>query len=500
MVLDAIAQHHTPLLSALQACATRATAPFHTPGHKQGKGISAALQTLMGDRVFGADLPELPELDNLFAPSGVIQAAQELAAQAFRAEQTWFLTNGSTSGVIAAILATCNPGEKIILSRNSHQSTISGLVLSGARPIFVNPEYDPKLDLAHCVTPEAIATALTHHPDAKAVMLVSPTYLGVCGDVATIAQLCHQQNIPLLVDEAHGAHFGFHPDLPLSALQTGADIAVQSTHKTWSALTQAAMIHTQGDLIDRDRLTKALALVQSTSPNYLLLASLDAARQQLALHGKDLMTQTLQLADTVRSRLAQISGLSILANPPSPTPGFFALDRTRLTVTVSALGIDGFTADKLLSQHWGVVAELPTLKQLTFIISLGNTPADIDRLVQGFEWLAGEHRADFGLRLQANENNPFSFQVPSPPLPLSSSPPLTPRQAFFAKTETIPIQQAIHRISAELICPYPPGIPVLVPGEVITEAAIAALKHLLRSGAILSGCADSSLATVKVIR
>ncbi|MDX2241132.1 MAG: aminotransferase class I/II-fold pyridoxal phosphate-dependent enzyme [Leptolyngbyaceae cyanobacterium bins.302] len=498
MGLDAIAQHNTPLLSALQNCAIRSTAAFHTPGHKRGKGIDPALQTLMGDRVFQSDLPELPELDNLFAPSGVIQAAQALAAQAFGAEQTWFLTNGSTSGIIAAILATCNPGEKIILPRHVHQSVISGLVLSGATPILVQPEYDSRLDLAHCVAPAMIATALSHHPDAKAVMIVSPTYLGVCGDVAAIAQLCHQRNIPLLVDEAHGAHFSFHPDLPTSALQAGADVVVQSTHKTLSALTQAAMLHTQADLIDRDRLTRALSLVQSTSPNYLLLASLDAARQQMALHGKELMTQTLHLADDARSRLAQIPELSILTPQPSPTPGFFALDRTRLTVTISNLGIDGFTADEWLNHQCGVIAELPTLNHLTFIITLGNTQTDIDRLVQGFQWLV--ESKSFVIR-----HSSFEYKGPmtidqghssSPPTPS----PLSPRKAFFAQTETIPIQEAIDRISAELICPYPPGIPILVPGEVITRDAIATLQNLLASGAVLSGGADLTLETIKVIQ
>jgi arginine/lysine/ornithine decarboxylase len=473
----------------LQACATRSTAAFHTPGHKQGQGVNSVLQKLLGDRVFHADLPELPELDNLFAPMGVIQAAQVLAAQTFGAEQTWFLANGSTSGVIAAIVATCQPGDKLILPRNVHQSAISGLVLSGAMPVFVNPVYDPNLDLAHCVTPEAIAIALAAHPDTKAVMIVSPTYLGVCGDVAAIAQVCHERHLPLLVDEAHGAHFGFHPGLPLSAMQAGADVAIQSTHKTLSALTQAAMLHAQGCLIDRDRLTKALALVQSTSPNYLLLASLDAARHQLALHGKALMQHTLDLANTARSRLAQIPQIPVLAPQVVPSPGFLTLDRTRLTVIVSDLGIDGFTADEWLN-YYGVVAELPTLNQLTFILSLGNTETDIDRLVQGFERLAAAQEKRRGTGAVREQFAPFSQLA---------APSLSPRDAFFAKTETLSIKQAVNRISAELICPYPPGIPVLVPGELITSTAIATLKHLLTAGATLSGCADPSLQTVKVI-
>ncbi|MDX2230436.1 MAG: aminotransferase class I/II-fold pyridoxal phosphate-dependent enzyme [Leptolyngbyaceae cyanobacterium bins.349] len=519
MVLHPIAQHDTPLLTALQHCATRSTAPFHTPGHKRGAGIDAALRGLLGDRVFQADLPELPELDNLFAPSGVIQQAQDLAAQVFGAEETWFLTNGSTAGVIAAILATCQVGDKIILPRNVHQSAISGLVLSGAMPIWVTPEFDATWDLAHGVSVEAIAHALHQHPEAKAVMLVSPTYLGVCSDVAAIAHLCHQHAIPLLVDEAHGPHFGHHPDLPISALQAGADLAVQSTHKVLSALTQAAMVHVQGELLNRDRLAKSLALVQSTSPNYLLLASLDATRRQIALQGQAFMEHTLQLADAARSQLSQIPGLRLLE--ALDLPGSFAGDRTRLTVHVAELGVDGFTADELLSQQWGVVAELPTLRHLTFIISLGNTQEDIKRLVQSLEWLSQEaekrsREPEYsGQKTKLTPSRPYASTPPplypsTPPSPHASTAPrphsptapsvLSPRDAFFAAAETVPIHVAVNRISAELICPYPPGIPVLVPGELITEAAIAALQTVLRAGGILSGGASPDLTSVKVVK
>ncbi|HEY9653419.1 MAG TPA: aminotransferase class I/II-fold pyridoxal phosphate-dependent enzyme, partial [Coleofasciculaceae cyanobacterium] len=380
-------QTKAPLLETLQACAQRKNhAPFYAPGHKRGQGIPQPLSDLLGMSVFRADLPELPDLDNLFAPEGVIQEAQELAAAAFGAEKTWFLVNGSTSGVIASILATCGTGDKIILPRNIHQSAIAGLVLSGAIPVFINPEYDPTTDLAYSITPTAVAAALQHHPDAKAVMMVYPTYEGVCGDVKAIAHLAHQHHIPLLVDEAHGAHFAFHPDLPPSALSLGADLAVQSTHKVLGAMTQASMLHIQGNRVDAQRLSKALQLLQSTSPSYLLLASLDAARQQMALYGEQLMSRTLQLADEARTKINQITGLSILE--PIKSPGCFACDRTRLTVRVSGLGLSGFEADEIFHQQLGVTAELPTLQYLTFIISLGNTETDIQQLVQAFTKIA----------------------------------------------------------------------------------------------------------------
>ena len=488
-----------PLVQALQAAAERSRAPFHTPGHRQGNGVARELGDWWGQAVFQADLPELPELDNLFAPQGAIAAAQALAASAFGAEQTYFLVNGSTSGVIAAILATCQPGEKIILPRTVHQSAISGVILAGAIPIFLAPEYDAERDMTHCLTPAAIANALAQHPDARAVLIVSPTYYGVCGDVAAIAQLAHQHNLPLLVDEAHGAHFAFHPDLPTPAMIAGADVAVQSIHKTLTAMTQAAMLHRQGNRVKDDRLRNALMLVQSTSPSYLLLASLDAARQQMATQGFERMQYAIDLAESARSRLSQIPGLAVLNPDQAGSPGFVALDRTRLTVPVAGLGLDGFTADEILHQTWGVTAELPTLQHLTFIITPGNTEADIDRLVQGFQELA---RA---AHLDAPNPATFSRKAQNPTLKtqkiphLSMTQSLSLRDAFFAPSETRSIAQSVGYLSAELVCPYPPGIPVLMPGELITSAAIAYLQQILNVGGKISGCADPSLETLRVI-
>jgi arginine decarboxylase len=477
-----------PLLETLRSLAEKPDAAFYAPGHKRGRGIYQPLADWLGNAVFQADLPELPELDNLFAPQGVIAEAQNLAAEAFGAEKTWFLVNGSTCGILAAILATCGPGDKIILPRNSHQSAIAGLILSGATPIFINPEYDPVADLVLSVTPEALESALKQHSDAKAVLVVYPTYHGICGDLAAIAQLAHQYSIPLLADEAHGAHFTFHPELPISALAAGADLTVQSTHKLLGAMTQASMLHLQGNRINPQRLALALQLLQSTSPSYLLLASLDAARQQMALQGTELMSKTLELSDRARAQIAQIPGLSVLQTPESPKPGFWSCDRTRLTVFVSQLGFSGFAADEILHQQLGVTAELPMLHHLTFIITLGNTAIDIDKLIQAFQHLA--------------QLPPLSPLLPcSPSLLLPCSPaPLTPRDAFFSPTETLPLEQTIGRISAELACPYPPGIPVLMPGEAIAPLSLDYLQQVLTLGGCITGCSDPTLKTLKVVR
>jgi arginine decarboxylase len=484
-------QASTPLLSALQACARRSHAPFYAPGHKRGVGTSEQLIDFWGSGVFAADLPELPELDNLLAPESVIQAAQELAAAAFGAGRTWFLVNGSTCGIMAAILATCGPGEKIALPRNAHQSAIAGLIASGAVPIFLEPEYDPDWDLVHSITPETVAKALEQFPDIKAVLLVYPTYHGVCGDVGAIAERVHDHGIPLLVDEAHGPHFAFHPELPVSALEAGADLTVQSIHKVLSALTQASMLHLQGNRIAPERITQALQLVQSTSPSYLLLASLDAARQQMAVQGEILMTRTLQLADQARESIDQMPGLAVLGSE-QPSPGFVSLDRTRLTVRVSGLGWDGFAADEILHQQLGVTAELPSPQHLTFILSLGNTAADIAQLVRAFQVLAQDlppSQPSLNLGLLRSKQQ-HGIQLPA----------LSPRDAFFARTETLAIAEAIHHVSAELVCPYPPGIPVLLPGERITREAVDYLLQVRAAGGKITGCSDASLQSLKVVR
>ena len=381
----------------------------------------------MGQAGFRAALPELPELDNLFAPTSVIQAAQPLAAEAFGARQTWFLANGSTCGLEAALLATCRPGEKVIVPRNVHRSVISGLVLCGAMPVYVMPDYRAEWGIPLAVSAGAIAAALAQHPDTRAVLVVSPTYEGVCADVSTIAALCRTHGIPLIVDEAHGPHFAFHPALPQPALAAGADLVVQSAHKVLSALTQAALLHRGSDRIDGARLNQALQLTQSTSPSYLLLASLDAARHQMATDGHRLMAQTLALAHTAADRLAQLAPLSVLTGQPLP-PGQ-CWDTTRLTLRVAELGLTGWAADEFLHSR-GVTAELPAAQTLSFIVSLGNTAADLDQLVTGCQQLCRHSESlpgspppltDSG---RLNSSDPKDILVPD----------RSPRAAFYAQT------------------------------------------------------------------
>lgn len=481
-------QSKMPLIGALIASIAQKNVAFYAPGHKRGQGISQPLEKLLGKTVFTADLPELPELDNLFAPSGVIKKAHKLAAEAFGAENTWFLVNGSTCGIIAAILATCNPGDKIILPRNIHQSAIAGLILSGAIPIFLNPDYDPLWDLSYSITPDSLKQVLKENSDVKAVMVVYPTYHGICGDIKMIAELTHRQGIPLLVDEAHGGHFAFHQDLPPCALSMGADLTVQSTHKVLGAMTQASMLHLQGTRIDPQRISRALQLIESTSPSYLLLASLDGARQQIVLQGKELLDKTIELSKKARQQLSQIKGLSIL-DLKQLSGSFHYLDTTRLTVNITALGLSGFEVDKILHQQLGVTAELPMLRHLTFIISMGNTTDDITKLIAAFRILSNSYCS----------SSPSLFSFPLLPIPPLLHPPVSPRETFFAVTEMVDFKYSIGRISGDLICPYPPGIPILMPGEKITDKTLEYLQTVLILGASVTGCSDPSLQKLKVL-
>jgi arginine/lysine/ornithine decarboxylase len=476
-------QYQTPLTDRLRTSAQSDNVPFHTPGHHKGQGIDPKLKTWWGEAIFRADLPELPELDNLFAPNGIIAEAQTLAAEAWGSDRTFFLTNGSTAGVIASILAVCNPGDSVLVPRNVHRSVISGLILSGANPVFMMPEYDEQLGIAHGVTVDTIANHLASNPKIKAVLIVNPTYYGVCSDVVTIANLTHQYDLPLIVDEAHGAHFQFHSALPTAALSAGADIVIQSTHKTLSALTQASMLHMKGDRVSADRLAKSLQLVQSTSPSYLLLASLDTARMQMVTQGEILLGEAIDRVQRVRSEINNITNITTLEF--THRPGFHELDPLRITVLIS--GIDGFTADEILHEELGITCELPGLQSLTFISTHGTIDADCDRLLTGLQELSD--------RILEPHNNSFNYELFTeiPTIVLS------PRDAFFAKSKLVTVSDAIGLISADLICPYPPGIPIVMPGEQITENAIVYLQQIVAAGGVLTGCSDGDLQIMRVI-
>ncbi|KAJ6372818.1 hypothetical protein OIU76_027195 [Salix suchowensis] len=384
-----------PLIGALKASAEKNAASFHFPGHNRGRAAPSSLTQLIGVRPFIHDLPELPELDNLFSPEGPILEAQMQAAKLFGSSETWFLVGGTTCGIQAAIMATCSPGEHIILPRNSHISAISAMVLSGAIPKYILPEYDCKWDIAGGVTPSQVGKAIKElQMDGKkpaAVFITSPTYHGICSDLSDISQLCHAYGIPVIVDEAHGAHLGFHP---------------------WSS-----MLHMSGSIVDRERICRCLQTLQSTSPSYLLLASLDAARAQLGENPGTVFNKALELASEASTIIKTIP-------------------------------------DDILDRDHGVISELVGTQSITFAINLGT---------------CREHTQS-----------------------------LNPRDAFFANKRSVSIKESLGKVCGELICPYPPGIPVIIPGEVITEKALNYLLDVRKKGAVITGASDSHLSSIVI--
>lgn len=497
---------HTPLLDALQSETRRIHANFFCPGHKQGVHALPAFQDALGIAPFSLDLPELPALDNLFSPEGVIEESQSLAARIFTREgselwDTYFLINGTTCGVHAAVLACVKPGRRVILPRNVHQSAVHALILSGALPIWVQPIYDEHFDLLHGINVQQVSDALDQWKgEVDAILVVSPTYHGVCSDIEALAEVAHAHGVVLIVDEAHGSHFAFHHLLPASATFCTADIVVQSTHKTLPALSQAAMMHVRRERVSKEKVVAALRMVQSTSPNYLLLASLEAARAVMEERGEDLMSRTIDLARNCAVRIASLEGFQVLGVESVGAEGecrarrerlMYALDPTRVTVFLPE-GVTGYDLDTHLIDRFGVYCELPSFKHVTFVITPGNTQADVDRLVTSLAlYEATSHQGMLDMEIPKN-------QSPSRGSVFGEQTDVSPRAAFFADAVTVLADDAVGRICVETLCPYPPGIPIVVPGERITADCVEVLQAVLEAGGSVSGASDESLSTLRV--
>ncbi|KAK2972589.1 hypothetical protein RJ640_007761 [Escallonia rubra] len=487
-----------PLVSALKSSAEENAASFHFPGHNRGRAAPSSLTRLIGTKPFLYDLPELPELDNLFSPEGAILDAQRQAAKLFGASETWFLVGGTTCGIQAAVMATCSPGDTLILPRNSHISAISAMVLSGALPKYILPEYDFDWDISGGITAsqasawgqveKAIEESEMEGQKAAAVFATSPTYHGICTNLRDISQLCHSYKIPLIVDEAHGAHLGFHPKLPCSALLQGADLAVQSTHKVLCSLTQSSMLHLSADFIDRERISRCLQTLQSTSPSYLLLASLDAARAQLSENPKTIFNEAVALAVEAKTLISIIPGVSVLDFPSFSS--FPAIDPLRITVGVWELGLSGFEADEILYTDYGVISELVGTRSITFAINLGTCKEHVERLVSGLRHLS----ETFTTRGMKGTLHDFGCFEPYKDIRMI----LSPREAFFSSKRKVSAEESLGEICGELICPYPPGIPLVIPGEIITEGALNYMLQMRSKGAVISGAADPLLSSIVV--
>ncbi len=471
--------------------------PFHTPGHMQGKGMDRALRDFLGDNILAIDLTQIRGLDDLLQPEYAIQEAQELAAEAYGADHSFFLINGSTSGNQIMMMTALNPGEKIALPRNAHKSAMGGLIMSGAEPVWMKPEVDDGLHMDHTVTPATVLRTLEHDPSIKAIYIVSPTYYGVAADLEAIAAVTHDAGIPLLVDEAWGPHFHFHPALPIDAIAAGADMCINSTHKMLGSLSQTAMLHQKGDRIKLDRLKAVVKLFLSTSPNLVLVASLDVARRQMAMEGGALLSHTIELANDTRRRLNNIPGIYCFGEEQVGKPGVFDLDPTKITITVKSLGYTGYEAEEILRRRYNVQCELADLFNTLALFTIGTTQEAADRLVYGVKELSREDRpidvfSPSGVLERRLQTGTYNLP-PIPPIRMN------PREAFLAPTEFVRFKESAGRVCAEVITPYPPGIPVISPGEEITEGIIAYLDLEKKAGVRMQGPYDSELRQIRVV-
>lgn len=490
--MQRIRQRETPLLSAMLNYVQEDVVPFHTPGHKQGKGMHPILADIIGRKALELDLALMAELDDLHEPHGCIKEAQDLAAELYEADHSFFVVNGTTGGIYAMILTIAGPAEKIIVPRNTHRSIIGGIILSGAVPVFMQPEVDRELGLAMGVTPETVEKAVRAHPDAKGVLIINPTYYGVSTDLKQIVDIVHAHNMAVVVDEAHGPHLKFSDQLPIPALDAGADICAQSTHKIIGAMTQCSMVHCREGRISVPRLKAMLQLVQSTSPNYIMMASLDVARMQMATEGHALIEQAIALANWVRREINTIPGLYCFGAEKIGQPGVHSMDPTKITVTVKGLSMKGAEAERILRHDYKVQVELSDMYNILFLITLGDSEADVRRLVEALRDMAGKYCGQCDFHALESVHNKIAY--PAPPEGVVS-----PRRALFGASCTVPFSHSAGHICAEIVTFYPPGIPLLCPGERITQEIIDYCRHLQAAGMHISGPEDYTLKTIKVV-
>jgi arginine decarboxylase len=478
-VLDALVEHdQAPHLS------------FAPPGHRQGRGTDQRVIEALGGEVFSHDYLANGELDDRAGRGEVLARAEALMADAVGADHTFFTTCGSSLSVKSAMLAVAGRAGSLVLGRDAHKSAVSGLVLGGIEPVWVHPQWDDSLHVAHPPSVEDIAQALADNPQAGGVMVTSPSPYGTCADLASMAEACHAADKPLIVDEAWGAHLPFHEDLPTWAMDAGADLCVVSVHKMGSGLEQGSVFHVQGDLIDLAHLSACADMLSTTSPNVLVYAAIDGWRRQMVQHGHDLLSDALALAREARSRIQERAGLQVLKDELAYAESCHDLDELHLFVQVDSLGISGYQAADWLREHEHLDVHLSDAQRIEAQITVANSEGDIDQLVEALLRLR-EEATQF-------ERPPEVLLPNSGELQLEQV--MSPRKAFFGPTEDVPARKAVGRIAAEQITPYPPGIPVVLPGERIGEAVVEYLLSGLRAGMFLPDPADGDLETSRVVR
>lgn len=481
--MGTLSQSQAPIYEALLQYKSNRVVPFDVPGHKQGRG-NPELTDFLGKQCMSVDVNSMKPLDNLCHPVSVIRRAEQLAAEAFGADSAFFMVNGTTCAVQAMIMSVCKSGEKIILPRNVHRSAINALVVCGAIPVYVNPGVDKRLGIPLGMSVDAVRQAILDNPDAKAVLVNNPTYYGICSDIEAIATLVHENNMLLLADEAHGTHFYFGDNMPRAAMHAGADMAAVSMHKTGGSLTQSSFLLI-GKRLNQGYVRQIINLTQTTSGSYLLLSSLDISRRNLALHGKEIFSKVLSLAEYARKEINMIGGFDAFSTELINGSDIFDFDRTKLSIYTRDIGLAGIEVYDILRDEYGIQIEFGDLGNILAIISVGDRALEIERLVSALSEIKRLYSKD--------KKGMFDHEYINPEVVIP------PKDAFYSPKRSVPLKDSNHAICGEFVMAYPPGIPILAPGERITGEILDYIDYAKRKGCFLTGTQDMKVENINIV-
>lgn len=476
-------QSKAPVLEAMTQHLQNRVVPFDVPGHKGGRGNSE-LTDFLGKSCLKADVNSMKPLDNLCHPVSVIKEAQDLAAEAFGAKTAFFIVNGTTGSVQTMIMTACKSGDKIIMPRNVHRSAINALVVNGAIPVYVNPGTNKELGIPLGMSVENVKKAIAENPDAKAVLINNPTYYGVCSDLREIVRIAHENNMLALVDEAHGTHFYFGENMPVSGMAAGADMAAVSMHKTGGSLTQSSILLC-GSNINSDYVRQVINLTQTTSGSYLLISSLDIARKNLALNGKSIFKKTVQFAEYARNEINKLGGYYAFGNELCDNNAFFDFDKTKLSVHTRDIGLAGIEVYDILRDDYGIQIEFGDIGNILAIISAGDRALEIERLISSLSEIKRLYSKD--------KTGMFDHEYINPEVITA------PQKAFYSNKRSIPINQSSGMVCGEFVMCYPPGIPILAPGEKITDEIINYINYAKEKGCFMTGTQDMKIENINVV-
>ncbi|MDR3595204.1 aminotransferase class I/II-fold pyridoxal phosphate-dependent enzyme [Clostridium sp.] len=473
-----------PIYEALENYRKARVVPFDVPGHKQGRG-NAMLREFLGEQCLSVDVNSMKPLDNLCHPVSVIKEAEELAADAFGSKHAFFMVNGTSSSVQAMVMSVCKKGEKIIMPRNVHRSAINALVISGAIPVYINPGINKQLGIPLGMSVEDVKKAIKENPDAKAVFINNPTYYGICSNLKEITKIAHENGMYVLVDEAHGTHFYFGENMPMSAMEAGADMAAVSMHKTGGSLTQSSFLLLNCDL-QIGYVRQIINLTQTTSGSYLLMSSLDLARRDLMLHGKEIFEKVTQIAEYARSEINKIGGYYAFSKELIDKDAVYDFDITKLSVFTREIGLAGIEVYDLLRDEYGIQIEFGDIANILAIISVGDRNLAIERLISSLSEIKRLHSRD--------KAGMFDHEYINPEVVL------TPQEAFYSQKTSVPMNESDEKICAEFVMCYPPGIPILAPGERITKEILDYINYAKEKGCFLTGTEDPKIENINIVK